>query len=76
MKVFLGPLYMEKSCPGKEACHPSPVIFREHFYEEKLILLPKAKSIYARRDCFALTQLTWLGEPKCLFGEKVAQLGQ
>ena len=30
------PLHGEKyCCPGKEACHPSPVIFREHFYEKK-----------------------------------------
>ena len=26
-------------------------------------------------DCLALTGLTWLGEPKCLYGEKLA-LGQ
>ena len=43
---------------------------------KKLILLPKAKCIYVCCDCFALTELTWLGEPKCLFGEKLDQLGQ
>ena len=76
MKVFVGPLYMEKSCPGKEACHPSPVIFyTEHFYEKKLILLQKVKSIYTCHDCFVLTELTWLREPECLFGKKLAQLG-
>ena len=76
MKVFVGPLYMEKSCPGKEACHPSPVIFyTEHFYEKKLILLQKVKSIYACHDWFVLTELTWLREPECLFGKKLAQLG-
>ena len=42
---------------------------------KKLILLPKVKSIYACHDCFVLTELTWLGEPECLFGEKLAQLG-
>ena len=42
---------------------------------KKLILLPKVKSIYACHDCFVLTELIWLGELECLFGEKLAQLG-
>ena len=33
------------------------------------------KSARACSDCFALTELTWLGKSKCLYGEKLARPG-
>ena len=54
---------MEKCCPGKEGHPPCRVNFSERLYEKK-------GDPFAR----ALTELTRLGEPKCLNGEKLARL--
>ena len=77
MKVFVGPLYMEKSTVvlGKRLAIPAQLSLESIFMRKKVTLLPKVKSIYACHDCFVLTELTWLREPECLFGEKLAQLG-
>ena len=77
MKVFVGPLNMEKSTVvlGKRLAIPAQLSLESIFMRKKVTLLPKVKSIYACHDCFALTELTWLREPECLFGEKLAQLG-
>ena len=49
---------MEKTCPEKKGNLPSWVHFR--------------KRIWSLSDYLgALTRLTWLSEPKCLYGEKV-----
>jgi len=61
---------MEKSCPGQEGHPPSRVNFTERLYEKK-----DDNRAGACSDCLALTELTRLGEPKCLYGEKLAQLG-
>ena len=66
---------MEKSCPGKEGHPPSRVNFSERLYEKKVDPFARANSACACSDCLALTELTRLGEPKCLFGEKLARLG-
>ena len=72
---MLGPVYMEKSCPGKEGHHPSRVNFSERLFEKKIDPFARANSARACSDCLALTELTCLGESKCLYGEKLARLG-
>ena len=66
---------MEKSCPGKEGHPPNRVNFSERLYEKKVDPFPRANSVRASSDCLALTELTRLDEPKCLYGEKLARLG-
>ena len=67
---------MEKSYPGKEGHGPpSRVNFSERLYEKKVDPFARANSARACSDCLALTELTRLGEPKCLNGEKLARLG-
>ena len=66
---------MEKSCPRREGHPPSRVNFSERFYEKNVDPFARAKSPHACSDCLALTELTRLGEPKCLYGEKLARLG-
>ena len=66
---------MEKSCPGKEGHPPSQVKFSEHLYEKKVDPFARANSACACSDCLALTELTWLGEPKYLYGEKLGWPG-
>ena len=56
------------SCPRKEDHPSSRVNFSKHLYEKKLTTLsePSAdNSARACSDCFALTDLTRLGESKC-----------
>ena len=66
---FLGPVYMEKSCPEKEGHPPSRVNFSKCLYEKKVDPFAQANSA-----CLALTELNRLGEPKCLHGEMLARL--
>ena len=40
----LGPVYMEKSCPGQEGHPPSRVNFTERLYEKKVDPIARAKS--------------------------------
>ena len=64
-----------KVVPGKEG-HPSNrVNFSERLYEKKVDPFAQANSARACSDCLALTELTRLGGPKCLYGEKLARLG-
>ena len=68
---------MEKSCPWKESHPPSSVSLRESLYEIKLTPLPEPRAYNIARacsDCLSLTELTRLGELKCLYGEKLAWL--
>ena len=76
MKVFLGPLYMEKSCPGKEACHPSPVIFREHFYEEKTDPFAKSQEYLCTPWLFCLDSVDLAGWAKVFIWWNLAQQEQ
>ena len=73
--LCLGPVYMEKSCAGKEGHPPSRVNFSERLYEQKVDPSARANSARACSDYLFLLQLTRLGEPKCLYGEKLARLG-
>ena len=66
---------MKKSCPGKEGHPPRRVNFIERLYEKKVDPFARANSARACSDCLALTVLTRLDEPKCLYGEKLARLG-
>ena len=66
---------MEESCPGKEG-HPSSLVnFSERLYEKKVDPFARANSARACSDPLALMKLSRLGEPKCLYGEKLARLG-
>ena len=42
---------------------------------KKVDPVARANSARACSDCLAFTELTPLGEPKCLYGEKLARLG-
>ena len=64
---------MEKRCPGQEGHPPSQVNFTERLYERKVDPSAQVKSwlcnnnsAHACSDRLSLTELTWLGEPKCL----------
>ena len=82
MLDYKGPVYMKKSCPGQEA-HPfSRVNFTERLYEKKVDPSARFKSLLCNNniaracsDRLSLTELTRLGEPKCLYGEKLARAG-
>ena len=73
---------MEKRCPEQEGHPPSRVNFTERLYEKKVDPSARAKSWLSNNnrartcsDRLSLTELTRLGEPKCLYGEKLARLG-
>ena len=73
---------MEKSYPGEEGHTPSRVNFSERLYEEKVDPFARVKSWFSNdnsacacSDRLALTELTRLGEPKRLYGEKLARQG-
>ena len=63
---------MEKSCPGKEGYPPRRFNLRERLYEKKADPLPEPRAdnrALPYSDCVALTDLTRLGEQKCLYGK-------
>ena len=73
---------MEKSCLGEEGHPPSRVNFTERLYERKVEPSARVKSWLcndnsgrACSDRLSFTELTRLGEPKCLYGEKLARVG-
>ena len=60
---------MKKSCPEKEGHPPAEST-------EKIIdPFARANSARAHSGCLALSELTQLGEPKCLYGETLDQIG-
>ena len=63
---------MEKNCARKEG-RPPRQLFEEKLHEEKVETFAQANSARAISDCLALTELTRLGEPKCLYGEGPAR---
>ena len=65
---------MKKSCSSKEGHPPSWVNFSARLYEKKFDPFPQAKTTGAYFDFPALTELTRLGEPKRLYGEKLVLL--
>ena len=68
---------MEKSCPGQERHPPSQVNFSERLYEKKVDPFSRVKSWLSNDNSAhaCSDRLTRLGEPKCLYGEKLARLG-
>ena len=70
---------MEKRFHGKEDHPSSPVNLSERLYEKKID--PFAPESWADNraracsDCLSLAELSQLGDPKVLYGEKLAQLG-
>ena len=60
---------MKKSCPEKEGHAPAK--------PTEKIVDPFARANSGRTcfDCLVLTELTQLGESKCLYGETLDQLG-
>ena len=74
MNLTLGPVYMEKSCPGQEGHSSSRVNFTERLYEKKIVPFARVKSWLSNNsragacsDPLASTELTRVGEPKCLY---------
>ena len=74
---------MEKRCPGQEGHPPTRVNFTVRLYERKVDPSARVNNWLcddnSARACSArlsLTELTRLGEPKCLYGEKLARLGE
>ena len=65
---------MEKSGPGQEGHPTSRVNFTERSYERKSWLC-NDNTDRTSSDRLSATELTRLGEPKCLYGEKLTQLG-
>ena len=68
---------MEKICPGKEGYPPRRFNLSERLHEKNVDPLPEPKadnSALPYSDCVALTDLTRLGEQKCLYG-KALHLG-
>ena len=73
---------MEKSYPGQDGHPPNRVNFNERLYEKNVDPFARVKnwlsngnSARACSDRLALTELTRLGELKCLYGEKLTRLG-
>ena len=74
----LGPVYMEKSCPGKRVTLLAESTLPSVYMRKKLTPFPEPGAENRARacsECLALTKLTRIGEPKCLYGEKLARLG-
>ena len=65
---------MEKTCPRSKEHPPSQVNFCKHSYEKNSRPFAQANSTNACSDCLALTSLTQLGNPRCLYRETLAQL--
>ena len=81
MQLLRSRLYGEKG--SRQDAHPlSRVNFTEHLYERKVdpsaqvnSWLCNENSARACSNLLSLTELTRLGEPKCLYGEKLARIG-
>ena len=62
---------MEESYPGERITLPVELTFASGYMSKKLTHLPEPRydnSACARSGCLTLIELTWLGEPKCLYG--------
>ena len=73
LNLSLDPFYTENSCPGKEGQPPSQVQFSERLWK-KSSAFARSKSARACSGCLASAKLTWLSEPKCLFGKHLERL--
>ena len=60
---------MKKGVPGERVNLPAEPTLVALISEEKVDPPARANSTHACSDCLALTELTRLGEPKCLHGE-------
>ena len=61
-----------------EGSPPSRVNFSECYSAKTLTSLPEPRADNSAGeffDCLALTEMTRLGEPNCLYQEKLSQLG-
>ena len=73
---------MEKRGPGQDGHPLNRMNFTEHLYERNVdpsaqvnSWLCNENSARACSDLLSLTELTRVGEPKCLYGEKLARIG-
>ena len=66
---YLGPVYMEKSCPGQEVDPPSRVNFSEHLYEKRSSPLCGGQEL-PTGDNFSLYQRGFTNLLATKFGEK------
>ena len=61
--------------PGKRVTLPAESTLASVYMRKKLTPLPELRAGRACSDRLAFTELTRLGEPKCLYGEKLARQG-
>jgi len=72
------PFIWRKVVPGKGVTLLAESCLLSVYMRKKLTPLPEPRAdnrAHACSDCLALTELTRLGEPKCLYGEKLTRLG-
>ena len=77
-----GLVCVKKDVPSRKVTLPVELTSAGDYMWKKTDPFAQVDSICARSvclncvrscsDCLALTGLTWLGEPKCLYGEKLA----
>ena len=73
---------MEKVVTGKRDTLTAESTLASVYLREKVDRFARVKcwlsndnSACTCSDRFTLTEFTWLGEPKCLYGQKLARLG-
>ena len=72
------PFIWRKVVPGKRVTLLAKSTLPSVYMRKKWTPLPEPRAENRARacsECLALTKLTLLGEPKCLYGEKLARLG-
>ena len=67
------PFILRKVVSGKKVTLPAESTLASVYMRKRLTPLPESRAGRACSDRLALTQLTWLGEQKCLYGEKLAR---
>ena len=72
---FKAPFIWRKVVPGKRVTLLAESTSASVHMRKKLTPFPEPTAPRACSDCLALTELIRLGEPKCLYGEKLARLG-
>ena len=74
-RFYKVPFIWRKVVPGKRVTLPAESTSASVYMRTKMTPLPESRAGRACSDRLALTELTRLGEPKCLYGEKLARLG-
>ena len=79
---MMGAFIWRKVFPGKRVTLPAESTLSSVYMRKKVDPFARVKSwlsndnrARACSDCLALMELSRLGEPKCLYGEKLTRLG-